>query len=1535
MASQYNTDVLRLATSHTTLTTAQLNAIFMAKGLNGAELESAISAATLATAQKGTTASTLGLKEAFQGLWAILKSNPWIGILTAMAVGTIAFMEVIDHFIITAEEQIKINNELKSSYDELISNQNALQNELDETNNRISELQKLDNLSLVEKSELENLKLQNTELSNRLALLKEEAAVKSQELNAGIENAYKKDFQEKDIETLEPETFKTGSKVYDAEKKEFVDEIGYTGRNVFITEEELFNKNIARAKELIKLGEKRTVQENEELKSIRKQTSEVGRRVASEMEGYNAQTDAEKAWKKARELMIDSSAFVADPAQYKQDRLDNIWNSEEFEEYKNSLLELDEISTDALSSNVNYKRLMEETGATADEVLIYINSLAKHEKAPLEFFAPKSILETVSQLDTMASKWKTLDSLYSEFSDKDFKYFSTDSLAGFIEAFRDIDGINIDSFLATLSSSSSSTKDIQNAFNNLATEYIFTSHCLEGLTDATANQIINELEAQGVTNASAIVMNYLAIAKEYAAETGNDLSNATSSEIIAFLNEANASEITKQAIAGYTLQKELANGASIYTDGDIENLASLVGALGATNDALLAYNQLKQGGKTAALLGAGSDGAKAMRDAAQKELDDAIANFESKKNSVKFSVENTTNGAKKSNKGSNSPKEQPKEFNWLKTRNEYLQKEHDSFKKILDDETQSYEEQIDAIDNLIAKDKERLEASTDALTTYQDKWAAASAKLSQEDIDNIMYGNDFIGEHKGQYAKDLQDAADIYREMISHEEDIANLNQEEDEHLRKQLQLRGEIIQAQQDEINSQMNLLQSRMDLTEARGGVVSERMLQKQLHLSENLMDSYQDKIDNLYDQISNVDPDSAAYHSLLSQINDCESAIIDCQIQQEEWNEKILRLPIERIQKYLNMLAGIKQDLQNFLDEQFAMGINPTADQLQQLFDISQEEIKSLLKQQGELKNLLDSYTFGSEKFNDVSQELQDIDNTISGLIQSQKEWNTSILQIPVDQMSKLNDTLNLASSTLDDILSDYDSALSAVTGVIDKQTESLEDLKSTAEKSYQAQIDPLQEELDLLQKQNEERQTQLDLEQRQYDLDRARNQKSTQVIRNGEMIYEADADAIRSASQGLADAQYNKLVKDLEDQISALESERDNLLEGYDSQIEKLNEIKEKWSSIVDDIQMAADLTKADNLLGQGWQDQILSGNDDAIYQLFQGLYENTSSQKTQLEEQTASNERIAEMMNQFAARYQEGSISYEQAMAGIQTLAQQMQDGYSSLEQLNTLLGLNGVDNLEFLLQNMESSANASVSQFSDYMTIVKANADAMAQYTSSWSEMQQNIKDQIAALQKLAEETAKAAEATRQSYTGSRDDSSSKNNISNGTIYADGTTTITNEHVDGFYTGNTGPGGDRESDYINSGPGVKYHDGLKNGPVGSSTIPDKDTKLKLMGLKKLAPGEIASLLRKSEVVLTPEQQLNNLQNLATAWNFTPRIPDYSFTALLNQGSNTPVITVQMGDIKMDHVQDPDGFAKALFRDAEPVLRQQFSKIFRN
>lgn len=192
---------------------------------------------------------------------------------------------------------------------------------------------------------------------------------------------------------------------------------------------------------------------------------------------------------------------------------------------------------------------------------------------------------------------------------------------------------------------------------------------------------------------------------------------------------------------------------------------------------------------------------------------------------------------------------------------------------------------------------------------------------------------------------------------------------------------------------------------------------MYRQQIALSKELSYSYEDQIDNLNEQLDLVDEGSAEYYSILASINDCEKAIIDCKIQQEEWNEAIQRLPIERIQKYINELQNIKQDMENFLSERSTMGFSTTKPQYQQLIDISEEEIKKLLEQQEKLKDLLKNYSYGSEKFNDVSGEIQDIDNQIASLIQKQLEYNNAILQIPVEKAQQYIDSLDQARADLD--------------------------------------------------------------------------------------------------------------------------------------------------------------------------------------------------------------------------------------------------------------------------------------------------------------------------------------------------------------------------------------------------------------------------------------------------------------------------------------------------------------------------------------
>lgn len=280
-----------------------------------------------------------------------------------------------------------------------------------------------------------------------------------------------------------------------------------------------------------------------------------------------------------------------------------------------------------------------------------------------------------------------------------------------------------------------------------------------------------------------------------------------------------------------------------------------------------------------------------------------------------------------------------------------------------------------------------------------------------------------------------------------------------------------------------------------------------------------------------------------------------------------------------------------------------------------------------------------------------------------------------------------------------------------------------------------------------------------------------------------------------------------------------------------------------------------------------------------------------------------------MMNQFMESWQNGSITYDQAMAGIKDLAAQMKDGYSSLEHLDALMGINGVSDLGTLLSQMQNSANASVDQFENYMEVVKANAEALEKYNSSWEEMQQNIKDQITALEKLAEEAAKMAHA------------------------------INKHSSSGGGGGSNGPDVNDKT-FVDSGPGValakvlddediyKYHNG---GLVGDVPTPDKF--IGVISSKNLQKDEVYGKLLKDEWVLTPEDQENIKKNF---FNWSPNIavskPNFKSMAPIVP-KVVPEFNITLENVNLPNVKDPDGFANALSRDFAPLMRQGFSKIF--
>lgn len=142
--------------------------------------------------------------------------------------------------------------------------------------------------------------------------------------------------------------------------------------------------------------------------------------------------------------------------------------------------------------------------------------------------------------------------------------------------------------------------------------------------------------------------------------------------------------------------------------------------------------------------------------------------------------------------------------------------------------------------------------------------------------------------------------------------------------------------------------------------------------------------------------------------------------------------------------------------------------------------------------------------------------------------------------------------------------YETLFNRITEAADKQIEALEEQRD-AEEAY------WDEKIEALEKQNEELDKQIEREELLDNLAKAR-QKQVLVYKDGRFQYISDIDEVSLAQEALEEYEREQA---LEEQTAALEEQKDQALAALDEQIQGWETYKEKWSSIVDEIDSIQD------------------------------------------------------------------------------------------------------------------------------------------------------------------------------------------------------------------------------------------------------------------------------------------------------------------------------------------------------------------------
>ena len=1153
-------------------------------------------------------------------------------------------------------------------------------------------------------------------------------------------------------------------------------------------------------------------------------------------------------------------------------------------------------------------------------------------------------LETmISNVNSLSEGFESLDKIMASIKGKgkfDFSLLDDnkfkENFSGLGEAYTD--------FISQISESPKDITACQSAFNELIGAWMQSEEVLKNISDETYDTTAAMLENMGVTNAAEVVTNALAIKKAEAAWATEDLSNKTRDEIYSLADEIGIVDNAQDAFFSYIAQKAL--DEAINTTGDINALAQVCKALGLAADAWKRYYAAKMqladiasGKSVVTPHGWGGelsvdDWKKQLESTQAEAFKDSAQKLEDMAKSTPEYGGGTKTGKSGGGGGSKKAKEDEKKIlDWIPTALEYAERKRQEVAEIIDDENTAYEKQLSLMNELLANDEEVIRVNKEALDIYLSQWEAIRQKIIEAFgetegnalIGKIMMGNTSPEEWKDEFSYDpddkamaakiklLEDGSEYWKTYIEQDEKYKDKVKEHSEDIKKQFEIRVNIIKESLEELKDEMSQIESEINLKEITGRIITESDYRDMINLADDQIDLQYEQIGALEEYLSELHEGSAEWYNVKSQISSCKDAIRQCEENQAKWNEEILNLPVRRIERYLELLGFIKQDLSNFIDEQSSLGIDATQGQLQKLIELSSKQIEKLKEEHEELVKKLSNYDYGSDKFNEVQKSIQDCENEMSSLIQEQIQYNKQILDIPLNKLNDLKDQLTGIKGALDGVTDDYDTAISAVINTIEKEIDKYNDMTEAAEKSYEARIKPLQDGLDLLNKTNEARQIQLGVEQSLYDLERAKNQKTTQVVENGEIVYREDIDAVRNANKAHEDALYNKAKYELEQQIKSLEEERDALLKSYDEQIDKLGEVKDRWSEIADNIRKANEAALASEIFGSGWEIKVTTGEDKDIFDAMVKNYETVEAQKEMYQKQIDATEKVSSLMEQYISAFQDGSMSYQDVLSKFDELIRAAKDGFSSQEYLDAILNSTGNKDTVSVLENIQNQMSGSYNDFKEYLKVANTNSETISKYTSTWEEIKKTLEEQLATLKKLAEEEAKKVSNSKPSSSGGggKGHSSSKGPNWN---TPDGPA--------------TGPAKEIEEREKQKKSLPAYKDGIENGAIQKEDS-DVVKKLKALMTGNHDDNAVPIIAHPGEVVLNEKQQrmlISNFENIPVS---LPTPPQFVFAS--DSVDRLRTFNFNMGDINLNSVDNTQKLVDTLSREFEGALRQSLSK----
>ena len=687
-----------------------------------------------------------------------------------------------------------------------------------------------------------------------------------------------------------------------------------------------------------------------------------------------------------------------------------------------------------------------------------------------------------SELQTSATNVKSafddLFKAYDDYQKNGLQGMDTSNISNLNkkDTFGNINGTtaSYEKFLSVMQDVDATAEDVQEAFDDLASAYLYHSDLANKIKEDNAEWITSELEKNGVTNASAVAeqmlinkygmesaaisectranlyLNDVKLTNENASEL---FQNATLEDINALVAEANAAGVDATALRNYQLDKIASSNATITTDGDIANLMGLCNALGDAGTLMERLIELK-----AALSDANNS---YVKDRIQAEIDKVTASLKArlamgnKANTSSIGgYRGTSSGTDSNNTNNSSEKEATKElFDWIERRTKKYQRSVD---KWLNQAESTSSKIVQYYDKAESDLKKLTDTDYQAYKRYMkqaDLYGLSDAykqKVKDGLIDIESITDDALKEQIQNYQTYYDKATDSLDNYISHAEQLYNLPLDEaatkvekyenaissldkkldnaigyknqNKIINQQTNEQKKILTAYQNaskaankNVNSSSKSLSKSSNLNASNGITASEKSaILKSIKAGKEVDLSY-------FTEGSQGYKEAVKYNEAIKARIQAQSDLNDATQDWNAWLVEASKTKFDNIATAYDYIIQINDEGMSKLDRKISE-IESRGKKVNKQYYLDQKDInaKNKADYQEELKKLqkqLKTIKKGTDEWYDARKEIESVKDSISECTIETYNLNDAIRQLDIDLFNNVADTIGRIATEYD--------------------------------------------------------------------------------------------------------------------------------------------------------------------------------------------------------------------------------------------------------------------------------------------------------------------------------------------------------------------------------------------------------------------------------------------------------------------------------------------------------------------------------------